>query len=253
MIRVFLVIQAVLIVSLSPAQNITIDTILHRHFQAVGGLEQWQQIKTCYAEQSYWMIPVYMPPHKQFLGDQLPKNQKSYYQYPDQYRIAIYREGEPSTATIVTQGETKFYSYRAKQETILPDPKYTKAVQEETFSSIVLGTIPLLLSAYQDSAIAYQGVMKAYDRSCHKLVIAHGLPKGGRAFVYLDTETHLVHAFVYANHTDLYKIYDEYREVDGLLIPHHIDYYQEDELVGEYTIDKIEINRPIDPVAFTVW
>lgn len=253
MLRPFFIIQAMLIVSLLQTQEMTVETLLQKHFDAVGGQESWQKLNTIYAEQSYWAIPIDLPAHQRFLGNHMPKNQKSFYQYPDQYRIAIFREGEPTTATIVNRDETKFYIYRTKQEAILPNPVYTKAVQEAAFSFLLLGPSPAILTAYEDSVLVYQGKMEAFDKLCYKLVITDGLPSGGQASVYLSAETFRVHAVVHSDHEELHKIYEDYRKVDGLLIPHQIGYYQKGVLFGKFTIDKIEVNQSIDSSVFTVW
>ncbi|MEK6479809.1 hypothetical protein WJR50_19865 [Catalinimonas sp. 4WD22] len=251
MIRSFMIFPAVFIVSLLQAQDITLDTILHRHFRAVGGQEHWQQMKTCYAEQSYWAIPIYMPPHKRFLGDQLPKSKKLYYQHPDQYRMNIYREEEPSTAFVVRQSDAKLYSYPAKHEE--PLPERMKEVMARDFSLYLFGLTPLILSAYEDKSLAYEGKSEAYEKICYKLVITNGDLLEGRTFIYLDAETYRVHAFAHADDINKHKIYENYRSVDGLMLAHKISSYHQGERYEEYTIDKIEINQPLPPNLFTVW
>lgn len=253
MIRHFFLILAMIVTSLLQAQEMTVETLLQKHLDAVGGQESWQKLKTIYAEQSYWAIPIDLPAHQRFLGDHMPKKQKSFYKCPDQYRIAIFREGEPTTATIVNGGETRFYIYRTKQEATLPNPEYTKAVQKATFSFLLMGPSPALLTAYEDSVLVYQGKVEAFDKLCYKLVITDGLPTGGQASIYLNAETFKIHAVRHADHEDLHKVYDDYRKVDGLLIPHRISYYQKEALFGEYKIDKIKINQSMDSSLFTMW
>lgn len=254
MIRSLLLILTVL-TNLSQAQDITLDTVLHHHLEAMGGQQSWQQIKTCYAEQSYWAIPIDMPPHRRFLGDQMSKNQTNYYQYPDQFRGNVYSEGELSTAIIVNHEEAKFYSYRSKHELVYPesDLERVKAIHAFTFSTYLLGPTPLLISAYEDSSVVYHGQMEAYGKLCHKLVITNGLPLGGKTLIYLDVETYWVHALVHEERIDRYKIYDDYQKVDGLFIPHNISSYHEGERYEEYTLYNIIVNQTLEASLFAKW
>ena len=246
------VLTFMLLASFTYAQP-TVDSILNLHFEEAGGREHWKQMTSCYAEQSYWTLPIDKPSSQWFIGDQLSKSQKRYYKHPDQYRCTVYRDGKLGLATVISQGEAKFYVYRDKHEVAAPEPEQMKAIQALVFSTYLLGPTPLLLSAFENNVLVYEGEIEVYGKLCYKLVITDGLPLGGQALIYLDAETYRAYALVHAEAMDRHKIYNDYQKVNGLLIPHKISTYLQSAQYEEYTIDKIEINQAIDPSLFTVW
>ena len=115
----------------------------------------------------------------------------------------------------------------------------------------VIGPTLLMLGAAEKGNIAYEGLVEAYGKECHKLVFV-AKEFTGRLVVYLDTTTHLIHASSNVNFPH-YKVYSDYRRTKGLVIPHKFSSYEEDKLYEEYAILEIEVNQKIEDHLFKVW
>ena len=115
-----------------------------------------------------------------------------------------------------------------------------------------IGPTLLMLEAAEKDEVAYEGLVEAYGKNCHRLVfVAKGFI--GKLIVYLDAETHLVHAASNINSPEKYKIYTDYQSVGGVTIPYKFSSYEKGDLYEEYRILEVEINEEMDDYLFSSW
>jgi len=239
------------LVILVNAQDAEKDSILRQHFEKTGGRDTWKHLKSYYVSQSYFSNFTYSHSNNSSLHNQLKvKLQNTFYQYPDKYRVEIYWDGELQGTFLTNTKEAKGYNHLGRYE-----ERYSETMQKLMLAMnqvYPLGPTPLILSATERDSIEYKGLVRIYDKDCYKLMFK---TKGfsGQFIVYLDEETYLVHASSNVDSPEKYKIYSDYRFVDGIKVPHKLTSYEKGEISEEFNILESEINKEIDEYIFTTW
>ena len=242
------ILHLVLLASCVYAQTTDVDAIVNFHFEKVGGKDAWKELKTYYIEQAFFTNHE----STSFTGslqESTLELQKTYYRHPGQYRTEIYIKGELTGTLLADTSEAKINMEGYEQ--ILPNEDDEFLLNNTQLYAI--GPTPLLLEAAEKGAIAYEGLVEAYGKDCHKLVFAaEGFT--GKLIVYLDTETYLIHAYGNTDEQQRYhKIYTNYQKVQDIVIPYKFLSYDKGQLYEEYTILKAQVNEEMDDYVFNVW
>ena len=116
-----------------------------------------------------------------------------------------------------------------------------------------IGLTPLLLDAYREKNVFYEGEVESYGKSCYQLILDDEQFMKGQLVIFIDKDTHLIHSIKSISTPDKYKLYTDYRDVEGLILPHKVSSYSEGGRYDEYTILNININQDIDELLFEVW
>lgn len=250
--KMFLTLLFVLDYSLVLAQNSKTDSLLELHFEEAGNRSQWKALKSYVVEDSSFFAPAFKPPHERSLGDESYGYTKTYYQSPNQYRIEYYENKELHDTFIVDKKRAESYRYDASLTQPLPDHARKYILFHQAFS--IVGVTPYILRALNKGTIKYNGVIEAYGKTCDMLVLDFENPIAiGKLKVYLDTTTHLAHAAAFDGKVDRYRLFTDYHNVEGLMIPHYSASYVKGALSEEDKMIDIKVNQPMDDQLFEVW
>jgi len=104
--------------------------------------------------------------------------------------------------------------------------------------------------------LTYVGEEVVDSRPAHKLHVQ--LPRGGERWVYLDQETHLelmveTTRTVGGRQRSVFTKYDDWRDTDGVLIPHFQNTLTEGMADSNFlTVERVTLNPEIDDARFVV-
>ncbi|MEM8970244.1 MAG: hypothetical protein AAGE93_27765 [Bacteroidota bacterium] len=257
MIKIILITPFIFATFLAAAQDLVKlerDSILLLHFGKAGGLHQWKQLKSYYIKRSSLTTSPLNPSHERSLDSYSTGYTNIYFQDPDQYRDELYKDGRGAIHTFITnRDESKLFRHNIERETILPSIYHESILYSHHIHSI--GVTPILLSAYEKDSLEYEGIVDAYGKICYMFFSTVKNPVGNnsRLVVYIDVITNLVHATTTTSPKVRHKLYTDYRDVDGFMVPHTNTSYDNGTLLEEYKILEARINQPIDNLLFEVW
>ncbi|WKN29768.1 hypothetical protein PZB74_12405 [Porifericola rhodea] len=241
--------------SLAQAQRSELDSIVKLHFDKVGSIDKWKSLKTYYLQQSRFFAPIHRSPDERSLGDISSGYKKTYHKNPNFDRTEFYEDdGTLSSTHIFTNKEAKRFIYSHMEERIYPE-EVRKAILI-TRSLHRLGPTLRLLKAYEEKKIKYNGLVDAYGKPCHMFILSdeENPYSNGDFIVYIDTTTNLIHATAITSpFTTKHKLYTDYQEVDGLMIPYKNSSYDKGILFEEYVIQEVKINVKMNDYLFKVW
>lgn len=111
----------------------------------------------------------------------------------------------------------------------------------------VFGPLFISREGYQ---FTHEGQADMEDATAN--VIQVTTPEGQSAKLYYDTETHLLRRMERPEAAGQTRTthYDDYRAVNGLMVPHFRETYVADQLVSRVQLQTVEINQELNPAIF---
>jgi len=217
--------------------SVTLDDIVEKHIKARGGAEKLESIQSI-------------------------KTTGKYYMQGTDYPFTTYQK-RPHSIRI---------------ETIFQDMTIIQAYDGKTAWAIMPyagSTEPQKLPAEQTKGIKYQadydGFLVGYQDKGYTIQLLGKEDMEGTDVYHLELDTHediIVHLYLDASNflelkmsmnddlrgeevrIDTYK--RDYREIDGVMIPHSIESLVEGKVLSRTTIEKIELNANIDDAFFAM-
>lgn len=211
--------------------------ILPAAVDAYGGLEKLQAVKNIVTEARASANSPMGP---------MEMGVKQYQVYPDKLRQDLKMpQGEMSVAFNGTSG----FAMTPMGPQPLP-PEMTASMKDGIFRE----PIWLLVSLAQDgSSIQYAGTEEVMGKPTAIVLVPQ--PSGEILRVFISEETHYIVKMAFRETEQgvvLNKetLLDDYRDVDGVQMPHHIQQHVEGELYTETRISSVTLNAELDASLF---
>ena len=205
--------------------------------EAYGGLEKLQAVKNIVIEASASANSPMGP---------MNLDVKGYQVYPDKLRQDIkLPQGEMSYAFDGTSG----FALTPMGPQPLP-PEMTASMKDGIFRE----PIWLLAGLMQDgSSIQYAGTEDVMEKSAAVVLVPQ--PSGEVLKVFISEETHYIVKMEFRETeqgvvVNKETLLDDYRDVDGVKMPHHIQQNVEGELFTETRISSVTLNAELDESLF---
>jgi outer membrane lipoprotein-sorting protein len=218
------------------AQDLTLETVLDRHFDALGGLEQIQGIQTMEGT------------GRMTVGPGMEAAFTRYAKRPNKVRLEIEIQG--MTGIQAFDGETAWMFMPFMGQTspeIMPDDMAAAMLQEADMDG------PLVDYLTKGNQVELMGM----EGGAYKLQVTLGT--GDVQYYHINADTFLLDK-VTGNMTmqgmdlEFETAFSDFRDVNGLIIPHHIDMtgMQGPGSEGVVIIDSLQINSDIDDSIFVM-
>lgn len=223
----------------STVAPMTLDAVVAAHLEARGGAERWRQVQSLRAVGTYAAFSLRGP-------FELVR------QRDDRYRLDFVLLEAP--AVRARDAEGVWWQHKLLQPTParLEEGPYLEQLRRESWFG------PLLLDPQRRGvAVTYDGVAELEGTPCHRLTLT--LPDGRIETWWLDGATLLevaidgsVHDFTQSGTAVEQRIFfDDFREVDGLVLPHRID-FEFGHRLESMIVDRYEIDPVLDPGRFSL-
>jgi outer membrane lipoprotein-sorting protein len=221
----------------APASSLAVDEIVAKHLATKGGAEKWKTIQT----QKMTGVAVSQ-------GFELALT--VYAKRPNQSRqeLTIQIPGQPPMVIVNLFDGTKAWMINPMTgdpaPQAMPDAETATAKAQSDFDGALLDykTKGYTVVELEQSRVA--------GRPMHHLKLTHAdLPT---QHIHLDRETFVEMRVSTegptASETDL----SDYKEVEGIMVPHNIKISQSGAVVAELKISKVEFNTPLDDSLFRI-
>ena len=221
----------------APASSLTVDEIVSKHLATKGGAEKWKTIQT----QKMTGIAISQ-------GFQLALT--VYAKRPNQSRqeLTIEIPGQPMMTIVNLFDGTKAWMINPMTgdpaPQAMPDAETATAKAQSDFDGALVDykAKGYTVVELEESRVA--------GRPMHHLKVTRAdLPT---QHVYIDRQTFVEMRVSTegptASETDL----SDYKEVDGIMVPHNIKISQSGQLVAELKIAKVEFNTALDDALFRI-
>jgi hypothetical protein len=215
----------------------TVDEIVARYVEARGGAERWRQVETLRLRGSYSAFS--------FRSDFTLIAQRG-----DLYRLDFDLLESPAIRARDGEGPWGLHKLLWPEPTRVDGPYKPQMERESSFG-------PLLLD-YESKGIAVEsaGAGEVDGRGTTNLLVT--LTDGQRETWFLDAESFLEVAidsqvvdFTQAGEPVAQRtFFDDFRDVDGLVLPHQID-LEFNHRLESMTVKEVEVNPEIDPARFS--
>lgn len=222
-----------------PAQEATLDEVLACHYETVGGLEAWQEVDALRMHGRMTLGPGMEAPFTVLNAR------------PNRMRMEFSFQG--MTGTQAYDGET---GWQIMPFMGSPEPEEMPAEQVDALEQDSDLDGPLMGYEEEGIELEYLGVDDVEGTPAHKIGVT--LKDGDEQTYFLDTDYCLPirvegEREVQGQTTQFVTILGDYKEVDGLVMPHSM----ESRAVGMpaaqvMTIDSVEVNPAFDPDTFTM-
>jgi len=221
------------------AQEISLQEVLNNYYEAIGGLDAWQAVQSMKATGRRMIMPGIEAPFTLTV------------KRPNKVRLEFTFQG--MTGIMAYDGETGWMvmPFMGKPE---PEPVPDEEVEDLEQMADIAG----VLVDYEEKGhqVEYVGLEETEGTPAHKLKVT--LKSGDVQYHYLDSEyfvpikiegTREVRGTVIEGET----ILSDYKQVDGLLIPHAMETRQAGAPSGlVITIEQFELNVDVDDSIFTM-
>ncbi len=211
--------------------------VLAATVEAHGGIEKLQAVKNVVLEGRATANSPMGP---------MQMEGKSYYVYPDKFRQDVkLPQGEMG---YVFDGTSGFALTPMGVQPLPPD--MLNAFKDGVFRE----TIWLLTNLSQnDISVQYAGTEEVQSKSAHVLLVPQ--PSGEVLKLFVSEETHLIVKFAFRETAqgvtaNRETFVDDYRDVDGIKVAHHIVQNVDGELFTENWISGVTLNAEIDESLF---
>ncbi len=223
-----------------PAQaQMTLDDVLNNYYEAVGGVDAWMAVNTMKATGSMMLMP----------GTEAPFSMSA--KRPEKVRLEFTFQG--MTGIQAYDGETAW--------TVMPFMGKTEPeeVPEEDADDVKeMADIEGALMNYADKGhtVEYVGEEAVEGTNAHKLKVM--MENGEVRHYYLDAEYYVPIMVTSSREVrgtimEFEQILSDYKDVDGLMIPHSMESRPKGAPQGQViTIDMVELNVDIDDSIFTM-
>ena len=221
------------------AQNLTLDQVLAKHYEAIGGLDNWKQVQSFRATGRMALMP----------GTEAPFVMTA--KRPLKVRIEFTFQG--MTGIQAFDGTTAWMvmPFMGKTEPEPMPPEMSKDVIEQ-------GDIDGPLVGYREDGhqVELVGVADMEGTKAYQIKVT--LKSGDVQHHYLDAE-HFVTIKIEGSRTmqgttvDFEQILSDYKEVGGLMMPYSIEARPKGAPSGQViTIDTVELNVAVDDTIFAM-
>ena len=218
------------------AQDMALETVLERHFDALGGLELIQGIQTMEGT------------GRMTVGPGMEAAFTRYAKRPNKVRLEIEIQG--MTGVQAFDGETAWMFMPFMGQTgpeVMPEDMAAAMLQEADMDG------PLVNYEAKGNQVELLGM----EDGAYKLQVT--LRTGDVQYYHIDADTFLLRR-VTGNMSmegmdlDFQTAFSDFRDVDGLLIPHHIDMtgMSGPGSEGVVIIESLQINTELDDSLFTM-
>ncbi len=225
-----------LLAPMSFASNPTVEDIIERHLEALGGAERWAAVRTMKITGTYEAFSAEAP-------------FTIYRKRPDFYRFE---------RTVITFGITSCYDGEqawwvnpmmgppGQKPAPIFKPQHKIALREKEFECVLFDYRKKGHQVTLEGKEAFEG----QDHYKLKVVLADGPTETW----FINSKTFLKTAMIgegyeYGRKVVLDVFYDDYRKVDGMVFPFYVEqeYHTRHRV---FTLDKVELNIPIDETLF---
>jgi hypothetical protein len=222
----------IVLIALFPALSAqTVDEIIEKHLEAHGGIENWDQVEALEINGTFTGFSIEKPFHA------FKTNEGKYYAdlYLGELKVLEAFDGEHGWTIDPWQDIEHARSFSRAERVAFKQ-------KAEFFT-------PFYHYAEHGSEVEYMGLEKVDGMEMHKLKLIRS--NGSTEYWFLDPETYLEYHcqsdwvdFAYPSKAETY--FDDFREVEGLVLPFYIDrtFGQRNRILQ---IDDIAINPDIDP------
>jgi outer membrane lipoprotein-sorting protein len=219
------------------AQTLTVDEIVAKHLATKGGAEKWKTIQT----QKMTGVAVSQ-------GFQLAMTVYAKRPNLSRQELIIEIPGQPAMTIVNMFDGTKAWMINPMTgdpaPQAMPDPETATAKAQSDFDGALVD-----YKAKGYTVVLVDQARVAGRPTYHLRVTRTDLPT---QHVYIDPETFVEMRVssegVTASETDL----SDYKDVEGVMVPHNIKISQSGALVAELRISKVEFNTPLDDSLFRI-
>ena len=141
-------------------------------------------------------------------------------------------------------------------ETEIPSPSLLTGDEAREFSGNSEFDDPLVNFEERGCTLDYAGTMKLQGRKTHRIFVTRGFVDG--FYLLLDAENYFITGKQWIRKTDYGReikmeiIYNEFRPVLGLIMPHQFVTNADDELLYETMLQKVQPNAPLPEEGFSL-
>jgi hypothetical protein len=229
-----------------PAQTLDVHSVVNQYFDQIGGLSNWQELKSYRMTQSYFSNHPVMNNGQSFLEKSTELKMKTtFFRGTCHFRIE-YIDQDIQESTVLMDGKDSRFLVGSYENTLA---NYHPVGGTHFYT---IGPSYLLALAAEMDSVVYEGVVEAHGKTCHKLVFP-AEEMTGKLIVFLDAETYQLYASSNINSEEKYKLYYDHRTVGDFVIPFSFHSYDEGELYEKYNILDISINENLDSQLFENW
>ncbi len=177
---------------------VTLDEVMERHIEAMGGLDNIESVRSSETVATVKMAGM-------------EGTATIYYKYPDKYRYDV---DLPMAKMVRIASGTESWMIDMNGQV----RKMSGEESQEMISSIFLVSGEYLKSEYRGSAVKLIGVDEVDGRTYHKVLIQ---PNGGReSTLFIDSDTYLIGFSEFTLQMFTVRAWQEdYREIDGVMVP----------------------------------
>jgi hypothetical protein len=232
-------VAALLVTGAVSAQDLTLDQVLARHYEAIGGLDNWKNLQTMRATGRVMLMPGAEAPF--VLTVMRPFKMRAEFTFQGMTGVQAY---DGTTAWMIMP-------FTGKTEPEPMPPEMSKDVIEQ---ADIDG--PLIGYAEEGHQIELVGRVEVEGTQAYQLKVT--LKSGDVQDYYLDAE-YFVPIKVDGSRTaqgttvDYETILSDYKEVGGLMMAHAIEAKPKGAPSGQViTFDTVEINIPVDEGIFVM-
>jgi hypothetical protein len=229
-----------------PAQTLDVHSVVNLYFDQIGGLSNWQELKSYRMTQSYFSNHPVLNNGQSFLEKSTELEMVNTFFSDSQYfRIEYINQGVQAGVVLMDGKDSRF---------LVGSFENTMANYHPTGNThyYAIGPSYLLAQAAAVDSVVYEGVVEAHGKTCHKLVFPAEEMRG-KLIVFLDAETYQLHASSNINSEEKYKLYYDHRTVGDFVIPYSFHSYEEGELYEKYNVLDLSINENLDRQLFESW
>ena len=214
----------------------TVDEVVAKHIQAIGGKEKLAAFKTLKMNSSIDMMGMKLPVINIIVDRKASRSEVTF---------------QGMTQIMVTDGETGWMisPFQGKTEPEKINEEMVKQAKEERDLSG-----PLYNYKEKGNKVDLLGKEEMEGTDVFKLKITR--PSGDISYQYIDAGNYLLlketsKQKFQDKEVESEKIYSNYKMVDGLNMPHTIELRQAGESTGQIvTIESIQVNAPVDDNIF---
>jgi outer membrane lipoprotein-sorting protein len=221
------------------AQDLTLDQVLAKHYDAVGGLDNWQNVQTMRVTGRMTLMPGTEAPAVMTM--KRPSKMRMEFTFQGMTGIQAY-DGTAAWMVMPFMGKTE-------AEPMPPDMS-KDVIEQADFDGPLMG--------YREAGhqIELLGVVDVEGTKAYDLKVT--LKGGDVQHHFLDAE-YFVPIKIVGNRTmqgntvEYEQILSDYKDVGGLMIAHSIEVKTKGAPTGQViTIDNVELNVPVEDAIFTM-
>lgn len=221
------------------AQEMTLEQVLARHYEAIGGLENWTSLQSMRATGRVTLMPGTEAPL--VITVMRPMKVRLEFTFQGMTAVQAY-DGTTAWMVMPFMGKTE------------PEPMPTDMAKDVIEQSDIDG--PLIGYQEEGHTIELVGLVDVEGTKAYQLKVT--LKNGDVQQYYLDAEYFVPIKIdgsrtVQGNLVEFETVISDYKEVGGLMIAHSIEAKPKGAPTGQViTLDAVEINVPVDDTIFAM-